>query len=111
MSQIHTFPYSKRNGTVGASAVPQVEDNVKEIRAYIVKQISSRKLAEFINKNLGKEQEILIEKRPDKNGFLKGVTRNYLTIVTNSKDLNLTNSLQKIKITKFENDKIYGILI
>ncbi len=111
LSQIHTFPYSKRNGTVGASAVPQVEDNVKEIRADIVKQISSRKLAEFINKNFGKEQEILIEKRPDKNGFLKGVTRNYLTVVTNSKDLNLTNSLQKIKITKCENDKIYGILI
>lgn len=111
LSQIHTFPYSKRNGTVGAEADFQVEDNVKERRADIVKQISSRKLAEFINKNLGKEQEILIEKRPDKNGFLKGVTRNYLTVVTNSKDLNLTNSLQKIKITKCENDKIYGILI
>lgn len=111
LSQIHTFPYSKRSGTVGAAALSQVEDKVKEKRADIVKHISSRKLAEFINKNLGKEHEILIEKHPDKNGFLKGVTRNYLTVVTNSKDLTLTNSLQKIKITKFENDKIYGILI
>lgn len=108
LTQIHTFPYSKRAGTIGAEADGQVDDKVKEHRASIVKDISRRKLAEFINKNIGTEHEILIEKHPDKNGFLKGVTRNYLTVGTDCKDLSLTNTLQKVKITKSENGKVYG---
>lgn len=111
LSQIHTFPYSKRSGTVGAAAKNQVDDKVKEKRADIVKEISQHKLEEFINKNIGTEREILIEKRPDKSGFLKGVTRNYLTVITDSKDLNLTNTLQYVKITKSENGKIFGEII
>lgn len=111
LSQIHTFPYSKRSGTVGAAAKNQIDDKVKEKRADIVKEISRQKLEEFINKNIGTEREILIEKRPDKSGFLKGVTRNYLTVITDSKDLNLTNTLQRVKITKSENGKIFGELI
>lgn len=111
LSQIHTFPYSKRNGTVGAALNNQVDDKIKEKRASIVKQISARKHSDFINKNIGKEREILIEKNPDKNGFLKGVTGNYITVITDCKDLTLTNTLQKVKITKSENDKVYGHLL
>lgn len=110
LSQIHTFPYSKRSGTVGAASIEQVDDKVKEKRADVVKEISRKKLTEFINKNIGTEREILIEKRPSKNGFLKGITRNYLTVITDSQDLSLTNSLQKVRIEKIENDKIYGTL-
>ena len=111
LSQIHTFPYSKRAGTVGASAPDQVDGNVKEQRAAIVKEISRKKLSEFINKNIGTVREILIEKHPDKNGFMKGITRNYLTVITNSKDLSIATSLKKVRITKYENCKIFGELI
>lgn len=111
LSQIHTFPYSKRAGTIGASAENQVDDKIKEKRADIVKAISKKKLSEFINKNIGTTREILIEKHPDKNGFIKGVTRNYLTVITNSKDLTLCTTLQNVKITKYENGKLYGELI
>lgn len=111
LSQIHTFPYSKRAGTIGASAPDQVDDKVKEQRAAIVKEISRKKLSEFINKNIGTVREILIEKHPDKNGFMKGITRNYLTVITNSKDLSIATSLKKVRITKYENCKIFGELI
>ena len=112
LSQIHTFPYSKRAGTVGASMDYQIDDKVKEKRAAIVKEISKHKLDKFINKNLGSVREILIEKHADKHsGFLKGVTRNYLTVITDSKDEQLLNSLAKVKIVKYENGKIYGKLI
>ena len=111
LSQIHTFPYSKRAGTAGAAAPDQVDEKIKEKRADIVKEISRKKLSEFINKNIGTTREILIEKHPDKNGFLKGVTRNYLTVITDSKDLSLLTGLKKVKITKYENGKIFGELI
>ena len=112
LSQIHTFPYSLRKGTVGANFLEQVDDKVKENRAAIVKQISKNKLNNFINRNINHEFEALIEKHPDKKtGNLKGITRNYLTVILNSKDTSLANTLQKIKITEYKNDKIYGILI
>ena len=110
LSQIHTFPYSMRKGTVGAGLSSQVDDNVKEQRADIVKEISRKKYNDFVNKNIGTTREILIEKHPDKNGFLKGVTRNYLTVITNSKDIKLLNTLQNVRIEEFVNGKIYGTL-
>ena len=112
LSQIHVFPYSIREGTVGAKAENQVDENIRQIRADVVKALSALKHIEFIKKNVGKIHEVLIEKHPDKRtGMLKGVTRNYLTVLTNSKDNELLNTLQKIKITKFENGKIYGELL
>lgn len=111
LSQIHTFPYSKRSGTVGAMREEQVDDKVKEKRAGIVKAISRNKFNDFVNKNINTIQEVLIEKHPDKEGYLKGVTRNYLAVHIDSKDQNLLNTLQKVKILKFENDKIYGSII
>ena len=112
LSQIHVFPYSIREGTVGAKADNQVDENIRQIRADVVKALSALKHIEFIKKNVGKIHEVLIEKHPDKRtGMLKGVTRNYLTVLINSKDNQLLNSLQQVKITKFENGKIYGELL
>ena len=112
LSQIHTFPYSKRKGTIGASLPNQVDEKIKEQRASIVKEISARKLTEFINKNTGTEREVLIEKHPDKKtGFLKGVTKNYLTLLINSQNENLLNTLAKVRIKKYQDGKIYSELI
>lgn len=111
LTQIHTFPYSVRQGTVGAAREGQVSDKVKEERANIIKAISKRKYEEFLTKNIGTVHEIHVEKRPQKaTGLLKGVSGNYLTIVTNSRDLNLTNTLQQVKITGVKDGQIYGEL-
>ena len=111
LTQIHTFPYSIREGTVGAKMQNQIEQSVKDNRATVVKNISKKKYVEFINKNLGSIREVLIEKRPDKNtGMLKGVTRNYLTVYLDSSDIDLCNTLQTVKITELKDSKVYGIL-
>ena len=112
LSKIHVFPYSIRRGTKGADAENQVDEKIRQIRSDIVKALCFIKFTEFVNKNIGKEHEILIEKHPDKKtGLLKGVTRNYLTVLLNSPDENLLNSLQKIKITKFEKGAIFGTIV
>lgn len=56
--------------------------------------------------------EILIEKHPDKHSQnLKGMTRNYLTVQIPSDRTDLFNTLQMVKLVKFENGKIYGELV
>ena len=112
LTQIHTFPYSKRKGTIGAEMENQVPDDVKNSRATIIKKISKEKLNNFIEKNLGKTLEVLIEKHPDKHSQnLKGMTRNYLTVQIPSDRTDLFNTLQIVKLVKFENGKIYGELV
>lgn len=112
LSQIHTFPYSIRKGTKGATKENHVPESIRQKRAEIVKKISQQKLNEFIAKNIGTTREILIEKQTDKKtGNLKGITRNYLTVILNSKDINLQNTIQKVNITEYSNGRIYGKLV
>lgn len=112
LTQIHTFPYSKRSGTIGESLPDQVSDEEKTRRATIIKEISKQKLEEFILKNIGTTTEILIEKHRAKNtNNLKGMTRNYLTVQVQSEREDLFNTLQYVKITKYENGIIYAEFI
>lgn len=112
LTQIHTFPYSKRKGTIGAEMDNQIPDNIKNQRASIIKNISKNKYDNFIQKNINKTCEILIEKHRDKHtNKLKGITRNYLTIQIDSEREDLYNTLQYVKVTDYKNNIILGSLI
>ena len=112
LTQIHTFPYSIRKGTIGASMPNQNSDEVKNRRATIIKEISKQKFKEFVNKNLGRVCEVLIEKHPDKHsGNLKGMTRNYLTVQIVSNRNDLFNTLQQVRLTEYKDEIIFGELI
>ena len=112
LTQIHTFPYSQRSGTIGAQMENQVLDNIKNSRADIIKAISAKKYENFVKQNLNTEHEILIEKHRDKHsGNLKGITRNYLTVQIQSDCDDFFNTLQKIKIIKYDNNVLYGDFI
>ncbi len=112
LTQIHTFPYSVRKGTIGESLPDQNSDKIKEQRATVIKEISKRKYKSFIERNIGKTLEVLIEKHRDKHSNnLKGITRNYLTVQIISGREDLYNSLQTAKITKYEKGIIYAEFI
>lgn len=112
LTQIHTFPYSKRKGTIGENLPDQNSDEIKNKRATVVKNISKQKYEGFVKNNIGKTTEILIEKHRDKHTKnLKGMTRNYLTVQIVSEREDLFNSLVQIKLTKYENGIIFGEII
>lgn len=98
LSQIHTFPYSIRKGTIAEKLEGHLPDKVKEERANIIKKISAEKFEKFIQSNIGTEQEVLIEKRLDrKTGLYKGVTRNYINVLLNEGEF---NTLKNVTLTK-----------
>ncbi len=97
LSQIHTFPYSIRKGTIAEKLDGHLPDEVKEERARIIKEISAQKFEEFIQSNIGLEEEVLIEKRLGKDGRYKGVTRNYLTVHLDDGEF---NTLKKVVLQK-----------
>lgn len=97
LSQIHTFPYSIRKGTIAEKLDGHLPDEIKEKRATIIKQISAEKFEEFVQSNIGHEAEVLIEKRLGRDGRYKGVTRNYLTVHLDDGDF---NTLKKVVLQK-----------
>ena len=97
LSQIHTFPYSIRKGTIAEKMEGHLDDKIKDERASIIKKISADKYKEFVKSNIGKTAEVLIEKRPAKNGQFKGVTRNYLSVLLDEGEF---NSLKNVILTK-----------
>ena len=97
LSQIHTFPYSIRKGTIAEKMEGHLPDKIKDERATIIKKISAEKYQEFVDSNIGHEAEVLIEKRLDKSGKFKGVTRNYLTLLLDDGEF---NSLKNVIVKK-----------
>ena len=98
LSQIHTFPYSIRKGTIAEKLQGHLPDEVKEKRANIIKKISAEKFEEFLKSNIGSEQEVLIEKRLDKKtGKFKGVTRNYINLLLENGEF---NTLKNVTLTE-----------
>ena len=45
------------------------------------KKIEVMEFDEFLKSNIGTKQEVLIEKRPTRDGKFKGVTRNYINVI------------------------------
>ena len=98
LSQIHTFPYSIRKGTIAEKLDGHLPDEIKEERANIIKQISAEKFENFLKSNIGSTQEVLIEKRPDrKTGMFKGVTRNYINVLLKDGEF---NTLKNVTLDK-----------
>ena len=104
LSQIHTFPYSIRKGTIAEKLTGHLPDKIKEERATIIKQISAEKFNKFLLANIGSEQEVLIEKRLNKNGKYKGVTRNYINVVLDEGEF---NTLKTVKLNRIDGSTMF----
>lgn len=112
LSKIHTFPYSIRKGTQAEKREGHLPDSVKHERANIIKQISKEKFDDFMKRNVGSVQSVLIEKHPDKHtGLLKGLTPNYINVLVDipkEKQEEYYNTLRDTKLIKYEKEKFYG---
>ena len=112
LTAIHTFPYSIRKGTQAEKMEDHLPDKVKEERATAIKNISSQKTKEFLEKNVGTVHNVLVEKHLDKHlNVLKGMSENYITVFLNSDDRDLINTIQRVKITEIKDGKAFGKII
>lgn len=112
LSQIHVFPYSIRPNTIAAKMENQVEQTEKHRRMELVKNLSVTKHLDFLNKNIGAEYFITVEKKPDKSGLYKAVTPNYIKVLFEGTP-DIANKYCKIKLTKVdsENELMYANII
>ena len=101
-SHIHTFPYSKRDGTK-ASLMPQIDGNIKKKRVKELLEISNYYESEFYKQSINKIYDGVSEVKEDKTIIH---TTNFIPVIIPNKISN--NKIVNIKITKVDNLKVYG---
>jgi len=78
-SHIHTFRYSRRQGTRAYRMEDQLEERIKSQRSETIRIISEENRIRYMNSMLGKEQRVLIEK-VDSKGMAHGYGEHYLPL-------------------------------
>ena len=78
-SHIHTFRYSRREGTRADRMEEQIVERIKSERSEVIRQISEKNRLLYMNNMIGKTERILIEKLDNK-GVAHGYGEHYLPV-------------------------------
>ena len=106
-TKIHTFPYSKRNGTKAASMPNHLDNQIKKCRVRNVLLLSDKYELEYYKNNINKEFDGIVETRKDDKKIV--LTSNYIPVEIED---NLENNTKvNIKITEINDSKIIGKVI
>lgn len=106
-TKIHTFPYSKRNGTKAASLPNHLDNQIKKCRVRKVLSLSDEYELEYHKNNINKEFDGIVETRKDNKKIV--LTSNYIPVEIED---NLENNTKvNIKITEINDSKIIGKVI
>jgi len=106
-TKIHTFPYSKRNGTKAASMPNHLDNQIKKCRVRKVLSLSDKYELEYYKNNINKEFDGIVETRKDNKKIV--LTSNYIPVEIED---NLENNTKvNFKITEINDSKIIGKVI
>ncbi|MEN8227147.1 MAG: tRNA (N(6)-L-threonylcarbamoyladenosine(37)-C(2))-methylthiotransferase MtaB [Bacteroidota bacterium] len=99
-THIHTFRYSRRRGTRADRMEDQVEERIKSHRSEAIRIISEQNRIDYMNRMLGKEQQVLIEK-VDGKGTAHGYGEHYLPVSFPTVD-SVKNSFQHVILERVD---------
>ena len=107
-SQMHIFPYSRRQGTPAAAMPGQLSNAEKAQRAQRAAEVAGALRRSWLTGWIGKTVEVLFEE--EKEGFWRGYTPQYVEVTVSSEE-NLHNTLRRVRLTAAGEDKIFGTLV
>lgn len=102
LSYVHTFTYSKREGTPAADFPDQVPDAEKHERAHQLIALAEQKNLHYRQKQLGHTLHVIVEEKQD-----RGMSENYLHVTLDRHDLP-QNTLVPVKITAVHANETLG---
>ena len=111
-AKVHVFPFSERKNTRAINFKNKVSSEIKKIRVKKLIELSENLEHEYIKSFLGKELNVLLEKKINSGRKEKyfGYSDNYLKIFVESKD-DLVNKIVKVKLTDINKNYGFGKII
>lgn len=108
-AKTHLFKYSPREGTRAAKMIGQVDGNIKKQRLHELERIEEKNRMAFLEEQIGKTLEVLIESKSDLEGYSGGYSTNYLKV--NVKNQIPANTIVRVKITDIREGELVGEII
>ncbi len=102
-SQVHTFKYSVRNGTVAERMVNQIDNKTKQERSEEIRQLSDENKKEYYQKFIGRTESVLVEKHLGDNWY-RGYGEHYIPILFKL-PVNMKNEFIDVHIEELEGGK------
>ena len=100
-TELHVFPYSKRENTKAANMKNQIDGNIKKERVRELINLSNDLKNEYYNKFNNKTDDLLVEKF--NNGILIGHLSNYGKVKVEGKKEDV-NKIIKVKLLDYKED-------
>lgn len=107
-SQVHVFPYSKREGTKAAEMQGMVPQEEKARRSKVLRQVVKQIQEDFLQKQLGQQLSVLFEKQ--ENEIASGYSLHYCQVEVKTEE-KLTNQVKLVAIQEIRDGKLVGYLI
>ena len=86
LAYLHVFPYSPREGTAAIEMSGQILKAEQKNRARALQELGRRKWAAFVSSQTGRETDVLFESRRVEDGFLTGLSDNYIRVLASGPD-------------------------
>lgn len=108
-TKIHTFPYSRRVGTVADKMDGHVDGTTKKKRVHEVLNLSNEYENDFYSSKIGKVYDGVVEVHD--NGLVMVHTSNFIPVIIENNDNIVNNSIVKVKIERVDNLNVYGRVV
>jgi len=105
---LHVFTYSERANTESIKLPGKVSMLDRKERNRILTVLSDKKNRIFTLRQINKQQEVLFETW--QNGFISGMTENYLKVHVASDRQDLINQIHEIELTSLRDRRLLGSL-
>ena len=108
-TKIHTFPYSRRRGTVADKMDGHISGDIKKKRVHEVIELSNEYENEYYKSKIGKVYDGVVERH--NNGLVVVHTSNFIPIIIDDNDNIENNSIVNVKIERVDGLNVYGRVV
>ncbi len=108
-SDLHIFPYSKRNGTIAAKMEGQIPEEEKKRRVNVLMDVAKEQNFNYNKQFVDDILDVLIE-RKNKDGYYEGYTSNYIKVIVDEEDLEL-GEIYNVLIKEVNEKNVIGKII
>ena len=108
ITYLHVFPFSRRSGTPAASFPQQVPARTIQERSRILREIGGKKRLGFVQRFIGKSLPVLVEGNHKRNGYRRGLTRNYIQVAIQRKERSIGEEIP-CTISSIKGETVYAV--
>ena len=108
-TKIHTFPYSRRRGTVADKMDGHISGDIKKKRVHEVIELSNEYENEYYKSKISKVYDGVVERH--NNGLVVVHTSNFIPVIIDDNDNIENNSIVNVKIERVDGLNVYGMVV